>query len=485
MIATTKRSERMNKYKKLAVNTVIFAIGSFSSKIFSLLLNNLYTRHISPAGFYTKTLLETMALFLLPVFTFSLTEAIVRYGLDKNYDKKQVFTTASIISLSGLAAMLLAVPLLRLIPFLRPIKGYTLLLGIYVCTSAIRSICSQFVRARGMVKLFALDGIITTFTLFIFNLIFIAGLELGVRGFMISTILSDACSAILLTLAAGLGRFFDISSFSRPLGKKMLSFSLPLIPTSIMWIFTGFSDQIFIGNLKSDHVQLGEDAAGIYSAAAKIPNLISMISTIFFQAWNMSAITENDSKDRDIFYAKVYSAYESILFISAAGLILLVKPISAILINYSTFPEYSRAYLYTPLLIAAAVFTCFDLFLSSIYTATQHTKNAFFTLILACIANIILNICIIPEWGIQGAALTTFLSYLLCYCIRMIDARYYVPFRFSAGKNVMNTGLLLTMCAVGIFRPAGNMLWLTMLAAAIVFLNYGALLTTVKKLIKR
>lgn len=475
----------MNKYKKLAVNTVIFAIGSFSSKIFSLLLNNLYTRHISPAGFYTKTLIETMALFLLPVFTFSLAEAVVRYGLDKDYDKKQVFTTASMMSLGGLAAMLAAVPLLQFIPFLRPLRGYTLLLGIYVCTSAVRALCSQFVRARGMVKLFSLDGILTTFTLFIFNLVFISGLGLGVRGFMISTILSDACSAVFLTLAAGLRRFFVFSSFSRTLGRKMMRFSLPLIPTAVMWTFTGFSDQIFIGNLRSSRVSLGEDAAGIYSAASKIPNLISMISTIFFQAWNMSAITENSSRDRDIFYEKVYSAYEAILFVSAAGLMLLVKPISAILINYGTFPEYSRAYLYTPLLIAAAVYTCLDLFLSSIYTATQHTKNAFYTILVVCIANIILNICLIPEWGIQGAALATFLSYLLCFWIRMIDARYYVPFAFSVSRNALNTAMLLGMCAVGVFRPALDMLWLTVLAAGICVLNYSALMTTVKKLLKR
>ena len=84
----------MNKYKQLAFNTIVFAIGSFGAKIFSLLLNNLYTRHIDPVGFYTKTLIETTALFLLPVFTFSLTEAVVRYGLDRKYNKKQIFTIA-------------------------------------------------------------------------------------------------------------------------------------------------------------------------------------------------------------------------------------------------------------------------------------------------------------------------------------------------------------------------------------------------------
>ena len=89
----------MNKYKKLAFNTIIFSVGSFSAKIFSLLLNNLYTQHLSPSGLYTKTLIETLVLFLLPVFTFSLTEAVVRYGLDNEYDNKQVFTTAAVITL--------------------------------------------------------------------------------------------------------------------------------------------------------------------------------------------------------------------------------------------------------------------------------------------------------------------------------------------------------------------------------------------------
>ena len=475
----------MNKYRKLAFNTVIFAIGNFSSKIFSLLLNNLYTKHISPSGFYSKTLLETIALFMLPVFTFSLTEAIVRYGLDKRYDNKQVFTTASVLTLSGLTAMIFIAPMLQFIPLLRPIRGYMILLIIYIFTSALRALCSQFVRSRDMVKLFSFDGILTTFTLLIFNLIFISGMGLGVKGFMLSTILSDALSTVFLFTVAGLKNYFSINSFSKKLGKSMLRFTLPLVPTTVMWTFTGFSDQLFIGNMHSDGVFLGENAAGVYAAATKVPNLISMLSTIFFQAWNMSAIMENDSKDRDLFYEKVYSAYEAILFIGSAGLIILLKPISAILINYNSFPEYSDAYLYTPLLIAAAVFTCFDLFLASIYTATKHTKNAFWTIFAVCIVNIILNYFLIPCWGIQGAALATFISYLLCYCIRMIDARYYVPFGFSPVRITVNTSLLLAMCAFMIFQPVLYMLWLVMLAAAVCVFNFVPLTVTVKKILKK
>lgn len=467
----------MNKYRQLAFNTIIFAIGSFGSKIFSLLLNNLYTRHISPAGFYTKTLIETTALFLLPVFTFSLTEAVVRYGLDRKYNKKHIFTTASVLIFAGLMLMIIAMPFMELIPFLNPIREYMVMLSVYVCISSVRSLCSQFVRARGMVRLFAFDGIFTTMTLFIFNVLFISRMEMGVKGFMMSVILSDACSSVFLFISAGLHRYLDVRCFRKKLGASMMKFSLPLIPTTVMWTFTGFSDQIFIGNMCS------EESAGIYSAATKIPNLLSMVSTIFFQAWNISAITENESAGRNEFYEKVYSAYESILFIGSAGLIFLIKPVSAVLINYDTFPEYSRAYIYAPVLITAAVFTCLDQFLSGIYSATKHTINSLVTVTIACIANIILNMHLIPVWGIQGASIATFLSYFICFWVRMADARRYVPFRFSVPKNIVNTVMILAMCGLTV-RRAG-IIPIAVTAMLILLINIKAVFITVRMLIKK
>ena len=469
----------MNKYKNLAFNTVVFTIGSFSSKIISLLLNNLYTKHISPPQLYTKNLIETLALFMIPVFTLSMGEAVIRYGLDGTTDKKKVFTTSSALTFSGLLLTAAVVPFIRYIPLFSSVGSYTVLLMIYISTSALRAQCSQFVRARELVKLFSLDGILTTFWLLIFNIVFISHLGMGVKGFMISVILSDLCSSVFLFITAGLWRYIDRKALSPQLGKSMLLFSLPLIPTTVMWTFTGFSDQLFISGMK------GEAPAGIYSAATKIPNLVSTLSTIFFQAWNMSAITENDSEDRNVFYEKVYGAYEAVLFIGAAGLILLVKPVSALLINYSVYPEYREAYLYTPLLIAAAIFTCLDLFLASIYTATKHTINAFVTILAAGLSNIALNLLLIPRLGIQGAALATFISYLICFIIRMIDARRFVPFRFSIVTSISGTSLLLAMCAVAIFRPKGYMIILAVMTAFTAAISVKPLLPMIKAVLRR
>ncbi|MBR6242448.1 MAG: polysaccharide biosynthesis C-terminal domain-containing protein [Ruminococcus sp.] len=475
----------MNKYKKLAFNTMIFAIGTFGSKILVLLLTRLYTAHISPANNYTRELLETMALFLWPIFTFALTEAVIRYGLDKKYNKKEVFSTASILTLCGLGLMALVVPLLVHIPFLRDIGGYTVLLIVYVCTSSIRSLCMQFVRARGFVKLFSLDGILATLTLFIFNITFIAKLHWGVGGYMLSVILSDFCSSVFLIITARLDKFFSPRYYSKKLASSMMRFSTPMIPAIVMWTITSLSDRIFISNMNSSHVFLGKDAAGLYGVANKVPNLISMVSTIFFQAWNMSAIMENDSRDRSKFYEKVYGAYESLLFIASAGLILFVRPISAIFVNSRNFAEYKTAYLYTPVLIIAVLFTCLDQFLGSIYTATKHTQNSFWTSFVACVVNLVLNASLIPEWGVQGAAIATFLSYYICFWARIIDARYYVPFGFSAVKSLANTAMLFVMCWCIISRPAGYVVWLLLMFGIICYLNYQAIIDTVKKIIKR
>ncbi len=475
----------MDKYKKLAFNTMIFAIGNFGSKFLVILLTRLYTNNISPADSSTKELLEIAANFLLPIFTFSMTEAIIRYGLDNKYNKGQVFTTATVLNSIGLLLMLIVSPLLKLISFFDFIDGYTILLLIYVCTSAFRSLCSQFVRAKGMVKLFSLDGILATLTLFIFNVIFISNLHWGVKGFMLAVILSDLCSAVFLFIVARLHINLNIRYYNKKLASSMMRFAVPLIPTVVMWVITGFSDRLFIRYMHSDKVALGQGAAGIYGYATKIPNLISMVSTIFFQAWNMSAIMENDSKDRSKFYEKVYGAYEALLFIVSACLIAGVHIVTPFFVSTKNFGEYGSVYMYTPVLVIAALFMCLDQFLSSIYTATKHTKNSFWTSFAASMTNIVLNFFLIPEWGIQGASIATFLSYYLCFWARMIDARYYVPFRWNSINSLFNTIVLILMCWLIISKPALYVLWILVLFAFVIWSNYKSLLETAKKLLNR
>ena len=294
----------MNKYKKLVFNTGIFAIGTFGSKILIILLTRLYTKNIDPDNNGIKELLETTLLMLQPVFTFALQEYLIRFGLDKDYDKREVFTTSGAITLGGMLLMAVIVPLLRGIPALDFLKGYTILFILYMTMSSLRMLCQNFVRSRDMVKLFSIDGILATLTFFIFNVLFIPYMHMGVKGFLLAVILSDSCSVIFLFISAKLKDFIGAEYFNKALGIEMMRFAAPLIPTIVMWAVTSISDRLFIKQMHSDYHELGKGAVSIYGFANKIPNLISLVSTIFFQAWSMSAITESSSADRNKFYGR-------------------------------------------------------------------------------------------------------------------------------------------------------------------------------------
>lgn len=472
----------MDKYKKLAANTIIFAIGSFGAKILSFFLVRLYSTYIDSAGFGIKELIETTANFLIPVVTFSITEAVIRFGLRKEYDRSKIFTSAVAVIMVGLAGLALLTPLFNFVPYL---DGYGFLLYLYIYCSCFRSLCSNFVRMKGYVKLFAFDGIMATLSLLVFNLIFIAALGMGVRGFLISVILSDFCSGMFLTLIAGLWKYLSFKSLDTAMLKKMLKYSLPLVPTAIMWLITGFSDRVFLQYMDGPEGLVGKAATGIYSAASKIPNLIAMVSTIFFQAWNMSAITESKSEDLPNFFGKIYSAYQSVLYIAAAWLIALVMPLSSIVLNYKAHPEYSTAYPYTPVLVVAVLMMCFSQFLSSIYNVTKKTKNSFATSAVSAVANIILNIVLIKQFGIQGAGAATLISYLLCYLVRIIDARRLIYFRVDHLKSLLNFIVLIGMCLAVVYLPAGWQYYLIAGTAYVTVANFGAVIRTVRQVLSR
>ena len=343
----------------------------------------------------------------------------------------------------------------------RMLKGILALLIIYICTSSFRQLCAQFVRARGLLKLYSVDGILTALTLYLFNVLFISVLGMGVRGFMLSVICSDFCSGVFLCIVSGIPRFFSFRYVDKTLLRRMLRFSIPLIPTAVLWIFTGFADRFFIGIMDGPEGLVGKSAAGVYGAASKIPNLISMVSTI------------------------VFGAYQSILYIAAAFLIALVQPLSALLISDKLDAAYGEAFRYTPVLVVSVLLMCFNQFLSSVYTATQHTRNSFWTSLVAAGANLPLNLLMIPRWGVYGAIAATYISYLLCYIVRIADARRYVPFRVNHLLFIINNLILLGMSAAVIRQPSRYVLYLVCGTGLILALNYEAIITTAKKILKR
>lgn len=107
----------MNQYKRLLGNTFIFAIGTFSSKILVILMLRFYTGMMTQDEMGVADLIIKTTSILYPVVSLSIGQAVIRYGLERKYYKRSVFTIALVTVLCGFIIALPFHPLLNLIHY--------------------------------------------------------------------------------------------------------------------------------------------------------------------------------------------------------------------------------------------------------------------------------------------------------------------------------------------------------------------------------
>ncbi len=474
----------MNRYKALAANTVILGLGQFGSKFLIILMMGFYQATLGTTGYGEINNIIDTATLLMSVATLSIGESIIRFGLDAAFDNRQVFSIGVRVTGIGLAAILLFVPLIGLFSDLFPdnavfalLSDYAWITVAYVATGSLKSCCALFVRSIGHVKLYAIDGILTTVMNIVFNLILLLGFKMGNVGYLLSVILADICSIAFLTLMAKLWRYVIFTGINKDMVKSMMSFCLPMIPTAVMWWIINSSGSFFVSEF------IGFEASGVYKAAYKFPSMISIFSGIFSQAWNMSAITENNSKTIANFYTNVFNIFQSFVYVLAAGLMLVIRP--AILIFCE--PEFEIAYQYTPFLILSVSFTCFSTFMGSVYVASRKSVRSMATAAIGAAINVVLNIVLIKTIGLHGAAIGAFVSFLVIFIIRAADTRKIVRMDMKLPKMLINSVLLLIMTAVIIFTTDMVIYYaaLAVLFLIVTTINFRSGLKAIRILLKK
>lgn len=461
----------MDKYKKLLSNTIIFALGTFASKALVFLLMPLYTRVLTNEQYGSADLIVQTANLLIPFVSMGMFNAVIRFGLDKNGNRRGVFSICLVSIMCGFLLLLAVSPLLTNI---EGISGYTSLICAYVLCSCLHSICSQFVRARQMVRLFAIDGIFCTVLTIIFNILFLVVFDMGVMGYVLATVLADITCAVSLFLVASLWKYVDLRCINKSLALSMLKYAVPLIPTSVFWWITNVSDRYMVTYMVS------LEAEGLYAAAYKIPTILTLLSNVFMEAWQLSSLTHGKKKDGRIFFHNVFGSLQALVFIGGSALILCCKLITSILVS----PDFYASWEYIPLLIMATTCSCFTSFLGSVYMLEKKSVKSLLTTIAGAGSNVLFNIILIPKWGVNGAAAATFISYLLVYILRGISAKRMINFNLHSFKAGICLIIMLVQSVVMILEIKGWLIFEILLFVLMFIINIKNLLLSARRLLK-
>ncbi len=458
----------MNPYRKLVSNTALFGISTFGSKFLSFLLTPFYTRILSSAEYGVTDLLIQTGNLLIPLASAGIADAVIRFGLERNSDKRGVFTTGFFVTAAGFLALLLVSPLLGRIEFL---SGYLWLVLLYVLMANLHSLCSQFARATGYVRLFALSGVLCTILTIGFNILFLAAFRMGITGYVLANVLADGICTIFVFLLARQWRCLRLSALSRSGTSRMLRYSAPLVPSTLCSWIINISDRYLIALLVSSA------ANGIYAVGNKVPNILMTVASIFTSAWQLSALADQPREEKERFFSNVFSVYSAIAFTAASAVILTARISTRLL----AAPEYYVAWRYVPTLTLATTFACLGSFLSSIYMVERRSGATMATTVLGAAANVIGNLFLIQLWGPMGAAVSTLLSYLLIFLVRAVHTRSMLRLRWDMPRFLLSAGLLAAQCVLLELQISFWPAWAGACFLGVAAVNAGPLWSAVRK----
>lgn len=427
--------EGRNKY--LLKNTLIFAIGNLGTKMISFFLVPLYTNILSTSEYGITDLIFTVATVIVPILSLNIGEAVMRFMLDRDARQDTIKNIGLIIIIFFSIMNLFIIPVTKILGILEQYGTY---LFFYVLSMGYSQFFLCYLRGKEKLLEYSFGNIIQSICIAGFNILFLLVLHKGVEGYLAAYILANIITALYAIIV---GKIFPVNRKEKidfELGRKMVAYSLALIPNSLMWWVMNSADRLMITTM------VGIAANGIYAVSYKIPTLLSTITSIFNQAWSYSAIKEADSEDKDEYNNSVYNRLVSIVLCVGSGLMMVMKPFLKLYVA----PDYYIAWKYTPYLIIGFIFMTIGSFVATTYVVRKDSAGFLLSGMSGAIINLILNLILIPDFGISGAAIATCVSYFIVYLYRVIDTRKYVRLKVVDEKHIIGW-CLVTGSAVTIY----------------------------------
>jgi O-antigen/teichoic acid export membrane protein len=253
--------------------------------------------------------------------------------------------------------------------------------------------------------------------------------------------------------------------FSRPELRVMLAYGIPLVPAALAMWALALIDRVMLSRLGN----LAE--VGQYAVANRVASLLLLVVTAFALAFGpyIFSIYSQDPEMEKAVRAKALTYFAVVLLI--VGLFLTLYAREALEL---VTPGYDRAYKAVgPLCFGTIAFGISSVVGSGISFA-RRTRWLPLIAGAAAAVNVVLNLVLIPPYGMVGAAVAAAVAYSVLTLLQHLVAQRVYPTAYETGKLARACVLAIAAGAVGlvVIEP----LWLSILVKTLVLLAFvGAL----------
>ncbi len=252
--------------------------------------------------------------------------------------------------------------------------------------------------------------------------------------------------------------------------RKLISFSWPISIMGFLWIIVRSTDTIMLGFFSTS------TQVGIYNIAMPTAYMLSLVITSFIYIF-LPVMSELYSKKQDSEMKSIFESVSKWVFILTFPLFLLMLFFPDSIINLFFGQQYLQAS--TPLAILATGYLIFSVgkTANTSILAAGKTRINLLCSSMMTIVNVILNLIMIPWWGIIGAATATAISLVIFTASCMSFNYRYMKLR-TVNKSYLRSvisGLISMLLIYTLARFAFGMLipwWALFLLFAAFLLVY-------------
>ena len=284
----------MSREKNLAINTIILSIGSFLPKICGLITLPMITASLTKTEYGIYDLINTFIALLILILSLQIQTATFRFLIEYRDDRKKIKEIISsclsfIFVISVISSSLLFLILSNVDILLKSILCFYLFSEMFFMSF------QQIIRGLSLNKIYSFTAVLVSIINTILIILTVSYLNYALLGVLISTLIATVISIIFLLSASNILKEFSFKCISLSLLKKMISYSLPMIPNSLSGWILSLSDRLIITFF------LGIETTAIYTVANKIPNLFTALQGTVVLAWQENASLYKDDDDINVY----------------------------------------------------------------------------------------------------------------------------------------------------------------------------------------
>lgn len=409
----------MNKYSRLGKNTLLVFLGNAGSKLIGLIMLPFYTKWLAVDDYGLTDILNVYVSLLLCIVTCCIAESLFIFPKGVNDEKKKEYFSSGVMFL--VASMAITASVFAAISFLdyqfEWVNSFTnhlwIIYSMMGC-SMLQQVTQQFTRSLDKMIIYSVTGIVVTVFTAFFAFLFIP--LYGVYGYVLSINLAQLTGAFYSFFFSKSYIYLSFKFVSIERCIEMLKYSIPLIPNGIMWWLVGALNRPIM------EANLGLYEVGLYAVANKFPSIISTLFLVFGTSWQISVLEEFGKPGYSGYFNKVFRLVFTILF-----LVLVVLTLSSeFIVDMIADNKYHEAWKYLPILALGVVLSNVSGMAGSNFSASRESKYYFYSSIWGGVSAIIMNVILIPLWGLYGAAISVVISYMTMSISRISYSWKYV-----------------------------------------------------------